>query len=103
MDGFKVVDQAAKPPGKCIASRDIEGPFIDTGNNITERGRVYLSCRWVKEAAAEFCDMVPLEEVEERFATLEDQVKEQAKKLASLERFEEAAAEYVEAREAVTT
>lgn len=101
MDGFKVVKQADRPPGKCIASRDIEGPFIDTGNNITERGHVYVSCRWIKEVAQEFMDMVPREEVEERFADLEAQVKEQAQRLQALAEFEEATVEYEAAKERV--
>lgn len=101
MDGFKLVEQADKPPGKCIASRDIEGPFIDTGNNITTRGHVYVSCRWIGEAAAEFLGMIPEKEVQERFAALEGQLKEQSKRLEALAEFEAAAVEYEAARERV--
>lgn len=101
MEGFKLVEQADKPPAKCIASRDIEGPFIDTGNQITERGRVYVSVRWLQEAAAEFCDMVPREEVETRFADLEAQMAAQAERLKDLGDFEDAVAEYEAAKERV--
>jgi hypothetical protein len=98
----KLVDEAKRRPGKCLVSRDIEGPFIDTGCWAREHDPyLYLSVRWVEEVAADLLGMVPAKEVEERFAGLEALLKEQGEKLAALERFEEAAAEYVEARDAV--
>lgn len=98
----KLVDEAKRRPGKCLVSRDIEGPFIDTGCWAREHDPyLYLSVRWVEEVATDLLGMVPAKEVEERFAGLEAQLKEQSEKLAALERFEEAAAEYVEARDAV--
>jgi hypothetical protein len=98
----KLVDEAKKRPGKCLASRDVEGPFIDTGSWAREHDPyIYLSVRWVEEVAKDLLGMVPAKEVDERFASLEGQLKEQAEKLAALERFEEAALEYEDARAAV--
>jgi hypothetical protein len=96
----KLVDQAKRRPGKCLASRDTEGPFIDTGCWTREHDPyLYLSVRWVEEQARDLLGMVPAKEVEERFAGLELELREQAEKLKALERFEEAAAEYTEARD----
>jgi hypothetical protein len=98
----KLVDEAKRRPGKCLVSRDIEGPFIDTGCWAREHDPyLYLSVRWVEEVAKDLLGMVPAKEVEERFAGLETQLTEQGKKLAALERFESAVAEYEEAKEAV--
>ncbi len=97
-----LVDDAKKRPGKCLVSRDIEGPFIDTGCWAREHDPyLYLSVRWVEEQAVNLLGMVPAKEVEERFAGLEAQLKEQGEKLAALECFEEAVAEYAEARDKV--
>lgn len=98
----KLVNEAKRRPGKCLASRDTEGPFIDTGCWTREHDPyLYLSVRWVEEVAKDLLGMVPEKEVEERFAGLEAQLKEQGEKLAALERFEEAVAEYEEARQVV--
>lgn len=100
----RLVDEAKNRPGKCLASRDTEGPFIDTGCWAREHDPyVYLSVRWVEEVATDLLGMVPAKEIQERFAGLETLVVEQSEKLAALERFEEAAAEYVEARDAVAS
>lgn len=85
MEGFKKVGEATRPPGKCIASRDIEGPFIDTGNQITERGQVYISCRWLGEAAEEFLDMVPRSELEDEVEDLAGEVRSYSMRVIELE------------------
>lgn len=94
-----IVDRAAKPPGQCLASGDTEGPFIDTARDVSARGHVYLSVRWIEARAKELLGMVPAAEVEGRFAELEALVAEQGEKLKALERFEAAAAEYEDARQ----
>jgi hypothetical protein len=99
----KIVEEANRRPGKCLASRDTEGPFIDTGCWTREHDPyLYLSVRWFEETARDLLGMVSAQEVEERFATVEAQLKEQAERIAELQRFEEAAAEYEEARQAVS-
>lgn len=102
MDGIGLVDQASKPPGKCLVSLDTEGPFVDTGMYAMHHNPyLYLSVRWVKEVAQNLLGMVPAEEVEARLAELGAQIAEQAEKLALLEHFAKAAAEFEIAREAV--
>lgn len=98
---MKIVEEAVRPPGMCLASRDTEGPFIDTGLRAAHRDPyIYLSCRWIEEAAKEL-GMVPKAEVDERFAKLEAEQEEYAEQLASLKRLADAATEFSEATEAV--
>jgi hypothetical protein len=98
----KLVDNADRRPGRCLASRDLEGPFIDTGCWSREHDPyVYLSVRWVEEVATNLLGMVSEKEVNERFAGLEAQLKEQGEKLAALAEFEAAAVEYEAAKERV--
>jgi hypothetical protein len=98
----KLVHQADRRPGRCLASRDVEGPFIDTGCWSREHDPyVYLSVRWFEETARNLLGMVSAQEVEERFASIQAQVKEQAEKLEALAEFETAAIEYEEAKEKV--
>jgi hypothetical protein len=98
---LKIVEEAVRPPGMCLASRDTEGPFIDTGLRAAHRDPyIYLSCRWIEEAAREL-GMVPKAEVDARFAKLEAEHEEYAEKLAALQRLADAATEFSEATEAV--
>lgn len=99
----KVVDEAQRRPGRCLASGDTVGPFIDAGKWTREHDPyVYLSVRWIKEVAYKQLGMLSREEVNERFGDLEAQVAKQSEELLALRRFEEAAVEYEEARVAVT-
>jgi hypothetical protein len=93
-----IVDRPQKVPGKCLASGDTEGPMIDTARQITARGQVYISVRWIEATATRLLGMVPKAEVDERFADLERRLADQAERLHALQRFEDAAAEYEDAR-----
>lgn len=98
---MKIVQEAVRPPGMCLASRDTEGPFIDTGLRAAHRDPyIYLSVRWIEEAAREL-GMVPKVEVDARFAKLEAEHEEYAEQLAALKRLADAATEFSEATEAV--
>lgn len=98
---MKIVQEAVRPPGMCLASRDTEGPFIDTGLRAAHRDPyIYLSVRWVEECAREL-GMVPKVEVDARFAKLEAEQEEYAEQLAGLKRLADAATEFSEATEAV--
>lgn len=98
---MKIVEEAVRPPGMCLASRDTEGPFIDTGLRAAHRDPyIYLSVRWIEECAREL-GMVPKVEVDARFAKLEAEHEEYAEKLAALQRLADAATEFSEATEAV--
>jgi hypothetical protein len=54
---FQVVDIAALNPGECLVTKTPNGPFIDTGVDLSGpdrpifRGRVYLSVEAVREMA----------------------------------------------------
>jgi len=99
----RIVEEASKAPGKCLASRDAEGPFIDTGLYAAHRNPyIYLSVPWFEQTAKELLGMVPAKEVEGRFAELEAQVEDLTEKLTDLQRFEDAVAEYEAARERVS-
>lgn len=96
----KLVDQATNSPGKCLVSRDTEGPFIDTGCYAMHHNPyLYLSVRWVKEIARDLLGMVPAEEVEGQLNAMREAVEEQNQRIAELTRFEEATTEYIEARD----
>ena len=70
----------------CLASRDTDGPFFDTGLYARHRDPyMYIGTRWVEEAAQEL-GMVPAAEVEK----LRDQLESYAAKIENLERFVEA-------------
>jgi hypothetical protein len=98
---MKIVDEAVRPPAMCLASRDTEGPFIDTGlRSGMVDPHIYISCRWIEEAAREL-GMVPKVEVDARFAKLEAEHEEYAAKLSALQRLADASAEFSEATEAV--
>jgi len=98
----KVVAQAKNRPGKCMASRDTEGPFIDTGCWTREHDPyLYLSVRWVEEVAKKLLGMVPAKQAEKEFKELKELVVQQNERIEALTRFEDAAVEYEEAKEAV--
>lgn len=95
----QIVEQAKFRPGKCLASGDTEGPFIDAGRWTREHDPyVQLSVRWVEEQARNLLGMVSQAEVEERYVGLEEKLREQGEKLKALERFEAAAGAYEVAR-----
>lgn len=97
-----LVEQADKPPGKCLASRDTEGPFIDTGCYAAYNNPyVYLSVRWLEMIATKHLGMISIAQYERELGRLKALVKDQDDRLAALTRFEDAVAEFTEAREAV--
>lgn len=98
----QIVEQAKHRPGKCLVSRDTEGPFVDTGCWAREHDPyLYLSVRWVEEVGTKLLGMVSHEKYMAEFEELKALVKEQEERLAALTRFEDAVAEFSEAKEAV--
>jgi len=94
----QIVEEAKFRPGKCLASGDTEGPFIDAGRWTREHDPyVQLSVRWVEEQARNLLGMVSRAEVDERYAKLEAEVQEYAEKLMALQRLANAATEFSEA------
>lgn len=84
---MEIVENAVKPPGKCIVTGDIDGPFIDTGCYAGEIDPyVYLHVPYVEQAARELLGMVSKEEVEKLKADLA----EMAAKIGPLQEFVDA-------------
>lgn len=99
----KIVEQAKRRPGRCLASGDVEGPFIDTGKWTREHDPyVYLSVRWIEEVAHKLCKMVSQDDFEYHVKDLTEQVAKLTEEIGALRRFEDAATEYEEARQGVT-
>lgn len=102
----KLVDQAKNRPGRCLASRDVEGPFIDTGCWTREHDPyLYISVRWLKEVGRNLLDLSSPEEVAEHLAytdKLEAENKQLREELASLQTLRDSAKAVVasETREA---
>ena len=85
----------------CLASRDTEGPFIDTELRAAYRDpHIYLSCRWIEEAAKEL-GMVSKVEVDERYARIEAELEAQGRHLRELEELQAKAEEFEQAKHAV--
>jgi len=100
MNDPQIVPEAKNRPGRCIASRDIEGPFIDVGVWSREHDPyVYLSVRWFEEIARDLLGMVSKAEVDERYAALEKKLMEQAEELGKLDQLVQAATGFEKALE----
>ena len=75
-----LVQRAARPPGKCAVTGDIDGPFVDCGIKYENRGywtRLYLHAPWVEQVGRDLLGMVPqdeLEAVEDEKKVLEDEL-----------------------------
>lgn len=75
-----VVQRAAFPPGKCLITHDIDGPFLDCGIKFEVRGywnRMYLHLPWIEEQARKHLGMVPRSELaalKDEKAALEDEL-----------------------------
>lgn len=73
------VERAKLPPGKCVITGDIDGPFIDCGIKYENRGfwtRMYLHTPWVEQVARDLLGMLPRSEkvrLEARIAELESE------------------------------
>lgn len=76
-----------KPPGWCVFTHDIDGPFLDTGININEidpRGYVHVP---FVEAMGRAVGMVPKYEVDalkERLDAMEESFNEVSKQLDAI-------------------
>ncbi len=70
---YKVVTKAVQPPGKCLLTGDIDGPFVDTGTwtGVTD-AHMYFHVPAV-EALGRTVGMVPREQVEELRRRLDEQ------------------------------
>ena len=75
-----VVQRAAFPPGKCLVTHDIDGPFLDCGIKYEVAGywnRMYLHLPWIEEQARKHLGMVPrseLADLEAENETLRDDI-----------------------------
>jgi hypothetical protein len=76
-----IVDKAPMPPGQCLFSQDIDGPWIDLGLVAPwVRPYGYLSVKYVEGLAKDLLDMVPQGEV----SRLADRLEKQAEEIESL-------------------
>ncbi|HEU5115588.1 MAG TPA: hypothetical protein VFT74_02825 [Isosphaeraceae bacterium] len=61
----RIVEQATQPPGQCLFSQDIQGPFIDTEVGLPWHGPYgYISVAYIEAIAQDLLGMVPRREVE---------------------------------------
>jgi hypothetical protein len=70
---MKLVDAATKPPGKCLLTGDMDGPFIDTerwANHVDPY--IYIHAPTVEEMARDLLGMVPKSEVDDLRQQLDD-------------------------------
>jgi hypothetical protein len=96
----QIVEEAKYRPGRCLASGDTEGPFIDCGRWTREHDPyLQLSVRWFEETARDLLGMVSRAEVDERYAELEKELIEQAEELGKLDQLVQAATGFEKALE----
>lgn len=82
-----IVDKAPMPPGQCLFSQDIDGPWIDLGLIAPWiRPYGYLSVKYVEGLAKDLLEMVPRSEV----AELAERLEKQAEEISSLREILEA-------------
>lgn len=73
----RIVDQAPMPPGQCLFSQDIDGPWIDLGVVAPWiRPYGYLSVKYVESLARDVLGMVPVEPGREEIQKLQAQILE---------------------------
>lgn len=100
--GPQIVGQAKHRPGRCLASGDTEGPFIDCGRYTRENDPyVHLSVRWFEETARNLLGMVTEAEVKEHLAEVYSELERQDAELKELRQLAEATKTYEEAREVI--
>jgi hypothetical protein len=93
----RIVEEAPKPPSRCLFSQDHDGPFIDTGLKafgIHPYG--YLGVRYVEELSRNLLGMVSKEEVDKEFQGLKDEIAALRKRFEEVEEFKETLLEYDE-------
>lgn len=93
---YPVVNRATFPPGQCIVTGDVDGPFFDFGDRRAVDPRIYVHVP-VIEACARQLGMVPKAEVEE----LQTRLQSLEEKYAALDRYREAVETMAEAEEAI--
>lgn len=85
----RIVDQAPMPPGQCLFSQDIDGPWIDLGVVAPWiRPYGYLSVKYVEGLARDLLGMVPRAEVSalaERLERQADEIRRLQKTLDAME------------------
>lgn len=71
----RIVDKAPMPPGQCLFSQDIDGPWIDLGVVAPWiRPYGYLGVKYVESLAREVLDMVPRSEVQSQVEEMQDRL-----------------------------
>lgn len=82
----RIVDQAPQPPGQCLFSQDIDGPWIDLGVVAPWiRPYGYLSVKYVEGIARDLLGMVPAAEIALELEDLQERLASYAKKFEDLE------------------
>jgi len=88
----RIVDQAPMPPGQCLFSQDIDGPWIDLGVVAPwVRPYGYLSVEYVEGIARDVLGMVPGADADAEIAHLRDRVASLGQTIDKLEAFAHAA------------
>lgn len=91
-----IVDKAPMPPGQCLFSQDIDGPWIDLGLVAPwVRPHGYLSVKYVEGLARDLLGMVPGETIE----ILKEQLASYEERIEELQAFVDAATKYQGIRE----
>lgn len=86
-----IVEQANMPPGQCLFSGDLEGPFIDLGIVAPwVKPYGYLSVSYVEYLARDLLGMVSGKEVEKEVDALKDQLAAYGAKIEQLQAFVDA-------------
>lgn len=89
-----IVTQAPFPPGQCLFSQDIDGPWIDLGVVAPWiRPHGYLSVKYVEGLARDVLNMIPEDVVQTQIAELREQLDSYQTKFEKLEAFANATAE----------
>lgn len=98
----RIVEEANKPPAKCLFSQDQDGPWIDTG--IAAPGfnpYGYIGVGYVETLARDLLDMIPRREVEAEVEAMRERLKELEKRADEAQEFIDATIEYEEVKERV--
>lgn len=95
-----IVEEAPKPPSRCLFSQDHDGPWIDTGiKAFGVHPYGYIGVRYVERLATDLLDMIPRSQVQTQIEDFERALDLQAERIKELESFVESVTEYQETRE----
>jgi hypothetical protein len=90
-----IVEEANKPPSRCLFSQDHDGPWIDTGvKAFGVHPHGYISVRYVEEVARDLLGMVSRSEVNREFQELRGQLEALSTRLDEVEEFRDTLCEY---------